>query len=89
MSIDNIKGVQKCTIVFLIGQPWPPEVNDKYCNSNNVYHTEPDRIECQDLCEWEENCVGISFTDREGFDDVCYVCLVCIGMPYRLVWVCS
>lgn len=74
-SIDNIKSVQTCIILFLIGQPWPPETSDKYCDSNNILLTEPNKIKCQYLCEWEENCVGISYSDREGFDDVCYVCL--------------
>ena len=74
-SMDTIKCVQNCTIVFLIGLLWPSETNGKYCKANKVRQTESDKMECQKLCEWNANCVGISYTNGEQYNDVCYVCL--------------
>ena len=36
---------------------------------------EPDRGECQKLCEQNTDCVGISYTNSDLYNDVCYICL--------------
>ena len=54
---------------------WPPESYDENCNGNNLKYTQPDRLECQKLCELNADCVGISYTSSEMHQAVCYVCL--------------
>ena len=54
---------------------WLLEAYARTCDGNNIKHTEPDRLECQKLCELNADCVGISYTNSELYQDVCYVCL--------------
>ena len=54
---------------------WLLEAYARTCDGNNIKHIEPDRLECQKLCELNTDCVGISYTNSELYQDVCYVCL--------------
>ena len=54
---------------------WPPESYYHYCRVNKISYTQPDKIECQKLCEQNGNCVGISYTNNGKDTHICYVCL--------------
>ena len=62
-------------IVYFIDKIWPSESNDKNCYNHWEYHTEPNKFECQKLCEQKANCVGISYTNAETYGNLCHVCL--------------
>ena len=58
---------------------WKLEYADAYCaphtNNGNEWHNESSKAECQTLCEYHPDCVGVSYTYHATYSHVCYVCL--------------
>ena len=58
---------------------WKLEHADAYCApdtiNGNEWHNESSKAECQTLCEYNPDCVGVSYTYDATYSHVCYVCL--------------
>ena len=58
---------------------WKLEQADAFCvpatTNGNEWHNESNKTECQTLCEYNPDCVGVSYTYGAEYSHVCYVCL--------------
>ena len=59
----------------LVDRLWLAKTNAAYCKNNNEYLNEPNKHSCQKICQDDENCVGVSYTNNGQFSNICYVCL--------------
>ena len=59
-------------IIICLEGLWLAEAYGKYCDDNKMAYIEPDKMKCQKRCEQDANCIGISYTDNDTFDFLCY-----------------
>ena len=54
---------------------WQEESIDMGCLENNQLSQVSNQGECQDNCETNDGCVGISYSHTSGFTNYCFVCM--------------
>lgn len=64
-----------CAELLLLGKFWPEETEDKYCPNSQTFKDVSNQAECQDKCEAQSSCVGISYSHQDAANRTwCYVC---------------
>ena len=54
---------------------WDLERENVYCGYNNTMSIEPNKRECQRLCEQNPYCIGFSNANDGQNAHLCYMCL--------------
>ena len=49
-------------------------MEDKYCSNSVRYDDVTGQLECQQICEEEIECVGILYSYKNNYTNLCYVC---------------
>ena len=57
---------------FLDG--WIKEAADKYCPNRDYFTDVSNKIECQDKCLSNPECVGIAYSTVPGNENICMTC---------------
>ena len=50
------------------------ESKDMYCPNHDLSSNVENQIQCQEKCEAENDCVGISYSHKSGYPNNCEVC---------------
>ena len=60
-----------------IADLWPEEVEDKYCDNymKPATNDTENQQTCQELCEENNACIGMSYSYKESQTNWCYICL--------------
>ena len=81
-TAQGCHGTRHCTLGSCIERIsgvrlWPMSAKDKTCKYREALYTHitTNKLACQTLCEQNENCVGVSYSYKQGFHHMCFVCL--------------
>ena len=65
---------QAFSLLFQGVYVWGVEYKNAYCGFSNVRKIEPNKIECQKLCEVSQSCIGVSHATDGPHANLCYIC---------------